>query len=71
MRKWISVQVCIDNIEDSQAPFQGQVIVGSKWERKLAQYRTELEIALGDLDDNAFYDTDKSFESGSVATYSR
>ena len=71
MRYWVSIQVCIDIINDSQAPFEGQIIMEDKWNRKLAEYEKKWTLALNDLDDNAFFDEDKSTESSAVSRFGR
>lgn len=71
LRCWVAIQVCRDNINDAQAPYETQIIMQDKWSVKLSEYEKKLTMALNDLDDNAFFDDDKSDESSAVSRFGR
>jgi hypothetical protein len=68
---WVSVNICRDLLENSDAPYDNQVINADKFDRKLGYYEKCLEDALSKLDDNIFTGGDKSDETSIVNTFSR
>ena len=68
---FVSINVCRDNIENSEAPFENQTIISDKFDRKLKYYKECLDDALNGLDDNIFTGGAKSDETSIVNTFCR
>jgi len=68
---WISINVCRDLLENSEAPYDNQVISADKFDRKLKYYEQCHEDALSAIDDNMFTGGDKGKESSMVKYYGR
>ena len=68
---WVSVNICRDLLENSDAPYDNQVINADKFDRKLTYYEKCLEDALSKIDDNMFTGGEKSDETSVVNTFMR
>ena len=68
---WTAMRICRDLIEDSNAPFEGTEVQQSKFQTKYGYYSKCYRDALGELDDNAFYNADKGTENSEIGTFGR
>jgi len=58
-------------IDDARAPFEGQEVLIDKYRDKLKNAQNCLKDWLSKLDENAFFDEDKSTDSLVVGTFGR
>jgi len=68
---YVETLIFNDLIDDARAPFEAQEVRFEKYRDKLKNAQTCLANWLSKLDENAFYDEDKSTDSPIIGTFGR